>query len=242
MKKNQDDVIKDMIKIHGNFYNYSKVEYINTDTKVNIICPTHGEFLITPYHHIHRKQGCPECGKIKIGTSRTERIISEKFKGLIQPEDYKLIPLTKGKFAKVDNEDFDKVKSICWRVTKEGYGRSTVFGELSRYIMEAPENMHVDHINHDTLDNRRSNLRLCTRSDNQCNRKVSRGSSKYKGVWWSTKHEKWVSDITKNGKKRRVGTFTSEEEAAEAYNKAALELHGEFAYLNTINYEEKENI
>lgn len=62
-----DDFIKMSKDIHGDYYDYSNVDYVNTETKVPIVCPVHGVFLMTPKHHINREQGCPECGKIKIG-------------------------------------------------------------------------------------------------------------------------------------------------------------------------------
>ena len=62
-----NDFIRMSKDIHGDYYDYSNVDYVNTETKVPIVCPVHGVFLMTPKHHINREQGCPECGKIKIG-------------------------------------------------------------------------------------------------------------------------------------------------------------------------------
>lgn len=231
-KKSIEEVVESFITVHNHKYDYSEFKYINTDTKGVVICPEHGRFEITPYHHIHRKQGCPECGKIKCQISRKRNTI-EKRKVTEQPDDYKLVYVGKGRFAKVDNEDFEKVRHLTW-CTSHGYAYNFNIGKMHRYIMDYPENLHIDHINHDKLDNRRRNLRLATQQENSFNSRARKQdkTSKYKGVWFSSKSKKWVSDITKDGKKRRVGTFNTEEEAGKAYDRKALELFGEFAYLN----------
>lgn len=103
-----------------------------------------------------------------------------------------------------------------------------------------PKGFLVDHINGDKLDNRRSNLRLATRSDNEANKKKRRTqsggptSSKYKGVSKVTDGRKkcWRVTITREKHSTALGAFYSEREAGEAYNKAALEYFGEFAVIN----------
>jgi len=105
-------------------------------------------------------------------------------------------------------------------------------------MMEAklPWGFLIDHINGDKLDCRRSNLRLATRSDNEANKKKRRGNttSKYKGVSKiaTAKKYPWRATITKEKRQTALGTFATEWEAAEAYNQAALELYGEFAFTN----------
>lgn len=111
--------------------------------------------------------------------------------------------------------------------------------------IELPKNFLVDHINNDKLDCRRSNLRLATRSDNEANKKKRRGktSSKYKGVslMKNIKKKPWRATLTFEKKQIALGTFATEREAAIAYNTAALENYGEFAYINEIEDEEKNN-
>lgn len=91
----------------------------------------------------------------------------------------------------------------------------------------------AEHKNRKTLDNRRSNLRMANRSQNQANRpRTKRSTSGYKGVSWYKRFGKWQASIQKNGKKRNLGYYFDKIEAAKAYDLAARELFGEFALLN----------
>jgi hypothetical protein len=161
----------------------------------------------------------------------------------------KLIPLGlnarkhKGYFAKVDDEDYEELmkyrwsarydkKAKCFYAFRSCKGSRTALS-MHRVIAEAPRDMQVDHINHDTLDNRRSNLRLCSPSQNHGNqRKLSGASSQYKGVSWIKARKKWVVQIKKDRKLFNLGFFDDEKQAARTYDAAALEFFGEFAYLN----------
>ena len=97
--------------------------------------------------------------------------------------------------------------------------------------MMPPDNMVVDHINHDTLDNRRSNLRICTHKQNLANRKKHKlATSKYKGVRRINRKTPWEAEIS--GK--YIGVFKTEKEAALAYNTKAKELFDQYAYLNAL--------
>jgi|SRR5690606_26680707 len=163
------------------------------------------------------------------------KLLYKKFEGLIQPEDYKLIPLTRGKFAKVDNEDFDKVRGFNWYYNKHGTGYATNshLGPMHRYITNTPKGMVVDHINHDTLDNRKSNLRICTQLQNSANqRPYENSSSKYKGVSWDSENNKWRATIRWGGVSKCLGRYETEEEAGVAYDLEAIHRQGDFAYLN----------
>lgn len=100
-----------------------------------------------------------------------------------------------------------------------------------------PDNLSfIDHKDRNPLNNCRSNLRICTHAENMRNRKIHKGdkTSQYKGVYKPKDYKKWVAYICCDGKIYRIGAFEKEEDAAEAYNKKALELHGEFAFLNKI--------
>lgn len=158
----------------------------------------------------------------------------------------RLIPLTRGKFAIVDAEDYLRLSQYTWfaegtgnniyAVRKEN-GRSI---KMHREIMNAPNHLVVDHIDHNGLYNRKRNLRLCTFAENCRNLKGrsiqygrnKRKSSKYKGVHWHKKSQKWAAAITFNNKTHHLGYFIDEIEAAKAYDRAAKKYHGDFASLN----------
>ncbi len=164
----------------------------------------------------------------------------------------KEIKLSQGKVALVDDEDYEMLNKYKWyaHYKKSGdsfYARRTIKFtkgcgkiEMHRQIMNTPKGMHTDHINHDTLNNQKSNLRICSPSENARNRgsqsvqKKKKCASQYKGVCRSTQINKWQSQIQCNKKHIHIGTFTNEEDAARAYNDKATELFGEFAVLNEI--------
>lgn len=153
--------------------------------------------------------------------------------------DYKLIPLTKGYWAKVDPEDWPELMLWSWSTMKPGpncvYACRNDRGTkitLHRYLTKAPVGTIVDHKNHDTLDNRKDNLRITTKKGNSTNRPKQRSAhtSKYKGVHWA--HEKWNCKITNEGKDIWLGRFDNELDAALAYDTKARQLWGDLAYTN----------
>jgi len=158
----------------------------------------------------------------------------------------KIVPLTQGQVALVDDDDYEHVMKYKWcaswhKNTQSFRAHGTVDGEnvlLSRFIMGANKSEIVDHKNMNTLDDRRSNLRICSRSQNQCNRAKpnSKSSSKYKGVYHDKREGRgqYTAYINLHGKRKHLGCFAKETDAAVAYNEAAQEIHGEFARPNII--------
>jgi hypothetical protein len=158
------------------------------------------------------------------------------------------IQLTRGKYALVDEEDFDKVKDGSWYAHPAGNGvyarwddyssgsRKRVY--LHRLLLGFPKGAQIDHANCDTLDNRKSNLRLATKMLNSRNKAkpkfVGGSSSRYKGVSFDKKCQKWHAYIEVDGKRRHLGRFVDEHDAGKAYNEAAKQFFGEFAFLNEI--------
>lgn len=144
-----------------------------------------------------------------------------------------------GKFALVEDEDYKLVNKYRWRINAYGYAETKVKKKsiyMHRLIMNAEKGMEVDHINHEKLDNQKTNLRLCTHQQNQHNLKPQKnGSSQYKGVRWHKGNKSWQSKISYDGKTYYLGYFPTEAQAAHAYNLKATELFGEFAFLNEIN-------
>lgn len=169
----------------------------------------------------------------------------------------KLIPLTQGKFAQVDDEDFEYLNQFKWFAYKH---RNTYYARRSVRIngTHLCEQMHrivmgighkkdkiVDHINHNGLDNRKENLRFCTSTQNSQNRTpYINKTSKYKGVSihrskrFSKKRQehylyiKWQAHIRINKKLYFLGYALTEKDAANLYNSAAIKNYGEFAFLN----------
>lgn len=159
----------------------------------------------------------------------------------------KEIELTNGGVAIVDDEDFALVSQWRWnRAEKENRAVRCewVRGEnrartiiLSRFIMNAPDGVMVDHVNGDTLDNQKANLRLATCSQNQFNAKRRKDSTTgYKGVTFV--RGRYMAQIQAKKVHHYLGSFDTPEEAAEAYNRAAKELHGEFARVDAAKQNE----
>ena len=174
------------------------------------------------------------------------------------PEGSKLIPLSQGKFAIVDEADFEFLSQWKWcywkvknkdigyaaRIDLSGGGRKKV--SMHRLVclrhgkIESLEDCRdVDHANGDPLDNRSLNLRPASRRQNAGNRGVNKGNqSGYKGVDLSDPIRMvWRAQIVNNGKKRCLGYYTTPEGAALAYNEAARSIWGEFAFQNTVEGE-----
>jgi hypothetical protein len=152
------------------------------------------------------------------------------------------IKLTRGLEVIVDDEDFESLNQFKW-YSQKGQGnhyyaarcekRKTI---LMHRVLLNPENFYVDHINGNTLDNRKCNLRIVTNAQNimnskKCDKKVS---SKYKGVHWHNQSQKFRVKITLNKKEIHLGYYNNEIDGAKAYNEAALKYHGKYARINKL--------
>ncbi len=146
------------------------------------------------------------------------------------------------RYALIDIEDFERVTRSKWYATPAGYVRATSgkflaahHMTLHRYVCRVEREERLDHESGDTLDNRKQNLRVATAAENARNtrRQTFPGkTSRFKGVCWSARAERWLAKITANGERTYLGQFSSEEDAALAYDKAAVQLHGDFARTN----------
>jgi hypothetical protein len=157
----------------------------------------------------------------------------------------KQIPLTQGKVAIIDDEDFERVARIKWCYSKShGYASGKIPYEdgtyskailMHRYLLNVPKDKVTDHINLDKLDNRKANLRICTRGENNRNMKIrSTNKSGYKGVY-PHYTGRFQVHVRHEGKSNYVGLFDDPEEAALFYNFWAFDLHGEYANVNDRN-------
>jgi HNH endonuclease/AP2 domain len=159
-----------------------------------------------------------------------------------------LLPVKDGLCTIVDGEDYEKVKGLTWHLSSHGYASNSKYcgggrknakyktTKMHRFILglTSPK-PHIDHINGNRLDNRKSNLRIVTQAQNTQNRGLNTNNkSGYKGVTWSKESNKWVAGLTLNKKKYHLGYFADKHDAAKAYNEKALELYGDYARLNEI--------
>lgn len=156
-----------------------------------------------------------------------------------------------GLFALIDEADYELVSQYTWRpyFCNPGSRTERIYAiteprrhgpriRMHRLILGRDcEGCDVDHINHNGIDNRRSNLRVATRSQNLMNaRKADMPTtSKYKGVYWQSQYKKWAAKIGSRKYRAIVGSFESEDAAARAYDAAAKDVYGAYAHLNFPN-------
>lgn len=156
----------------------------------------------------------------------------------------KLIRLTKGQFAMVDDDDFERLSKHKWYAQRS---RNTFYAQrnvtigrkkrrtvhMHREVTGTADHLQCDHIDGNGLNNQRSNLRECTHQQNRRNtQKRIASKSRFIGVTRRSDGERWVASIKIQGKRQHLGSFLLEEDAARARDSRAKELFGEFAALN----------
>lgn len=163
----------------------------------------------------------------------------------------KVIKSTNGYDILVDDENYQYLNQFKWVATQKSKRYSTKYAirriyitrlrykisQMHREVLSCPTKKIIDHINHNGLDNRKINLRICTRSQNLMNTKnllPSHNKTGYRGVRLHTHPNKFTAQIQIQGKQKYLGTFMSAKEAAKAYNKIAKKYFKEFAALNKV--------
>ena len=195
-------------------------------------CPEHNKIIAQGKHlrYGHTKS----CGCMGVEHARQMGYDARKYNLYDLSQDYGIGYTPKGEKFYFDKEDFPIVEQYNWCIDSldrvcSSTTRKTVY--LSRLVMNAPDDMDVDHIYHNRRDNRKNKLRICTHADNCKNNPVrSNNTSGYTGVWYSKNKNKWVAEIRVNKKKKHLGYFSNIEDAHIAYEKAKNEYFGEFGY------------
>lgn len=160
----------------------------------------------------------------------------------------KIIYTKKGEEIFVDDEDYDFLNNYIWHKDKYGYALTAIEDDngkkykkcsMHRMIFKLNDsNIMVDHINGITYDNTKTNLRICSNSENVKNRRKTHGktTSIFKGVSFNKSKKLWVAYIENNSEHIDIGCFTNEIACANAYNHYAKKLHSEFARINQVPY------
>lgn len=166
----------------------------------------------------------------------------------------KEIPLTQGQFTVVDDADYDVLVQFNWHAQRRLQPIDTFYAYrkgpkvngkqptiiLHRFLLNPPSHMQIDHINGDSLDNRRENLRFATTAQNGMNsRRFIRSVSGFRGVVLHKRLQKWQAGIKVSGRSIHLGIFEDPEEAARVYDNAARTYFGEFARLNFPHHGER---
>lgn len=155
------------------------------------------------------------------------------------------IKLSETKSAIISENDYIEISKYKWLYNKNGYAvrngerrASTIYMHRQIMGLEVGNPLLVDHANGNGLDNRRDNLRICSKTQNQQNQKPRHTSvSKYKGVGYYLRDKKWRARIVVNKTDIELGKFEIELDAAKAYDEAAIKYHGEYAWLNRDHFD-----
>lgn len=177
------------------------------------------------YHHLKGTTKSCGCYKKYLNTQKKKIWLPEKVSNNILK-----IPLSQNKYALIDSEDLSIIKNHSWYCDSVGYARTRDGILMHRLIINCPKYFDVDHKNHDTLDNRKENIRICTRSENLGNKLYTKNKSGVKGVFIKKYkgENKIYSAISYKGSSHWLGYFNSVEEAQSAYINAGNKLFGTF--------------
>lgn len=172
--------------------------------------------------------GCLKIDKLKIGKKNEYNLSG----------DYGIGYTSKGEEFYFDLEDYNKIKNYCWYISKQGYLVSNCRdGKINSVIMHRiimnVENYNdvVDHINHNKVDNRKENLRIVSRRENNWNKNIDgKTLSGRVGVHWDKSRSKWIATLKKDGENHTIGRFDNLDDAIKARENAEKEYYGEYAF------------
>lgn len=202
--------------------NYNKG---NKNSYWNCICECGNKTIVT-YGCLNSK-GTKSCGCLRIENNKNN---FKKYNKYDLTGEYGIGYTTKNEKFYFDLEDYDKIKDYCWHINSLGYMAARINNNYKlqhKIILLKTENMHIDHINHITYDNRKKNLRICTPSQNGMNKQVTNNATGYRGVY---KHRnKYEFRLTINGKTMSKGGL-SLEDAIKARKEAEIKYFGEYRY------------
>lgn len=178
------------------------------------------------------------CGCLNNEKRRALGKSSKKYNTYDFFDDYGVGYTSKGEKFYFDSEDYEKIKDYCWFIDNRGYVLTNSFGEkphrmiqMHRLLTDFPEGKDVDHINHDTVDNRKKNLRICSHGDNQKNMKLALDNTTgVTGVYRDKARGYWLSCIQSDNKTIHLGRFTDFDDAVKARKEAEKIYFGEYSY------------
>jgi hypothetical protein len=160
-------------------------------------------------------------------------------------DDMKIIPLNGGVFAQVDDADYILLRQYkwyafkpckIWYASRYNPKKRKCNITMHREIMKPPSTKEIDHIDGNGLNNQRNNLRICTHQQNAWNQGVKLGNTTgFKGVKFDRSRGKYEAEIRIQGRKKFLGRFSSPTEAAQAYDRMDIKIHGEFANKQSLN-------
>ena len=167
--------------------------------------------------------------RVRYGYAFRRIRMAQPMYALVDPEDYERLSKYEWEARRARNSPFYAARQDVNRSTRK---YTVIF--MHREIIEIGDGLFADHINHNTFDNRKANLRTATQTQNNRNRRkfAVPTKSKYKGVYWKPRIKKWVAQIGVDKKVIHLGCFEKEKDAARAYDQAAKKYHKEFASLN----------